>query len=222
MNINSTGGTAVGGESLYKKFKELNDKKPVVSVMNTIAASAAYMIALGTEKIYAYNGSIIGSIGVISQMPNVKEAAEKLGIDVKIIRSAEFKGRPSMFEENSEESFDVIKRMMMDFYGYFKSLVKTERNLSEQQIEEVADGRIFSSKYALEKNLIDAIGTEQDAINWIIKEHDLPEDIKVKDVKLYKPEPPFEKFINSLANTIGLDSLFSLEKNEKFQGLMLK
>ena len=97
VNINSPGGTAVGGESLYKKLKELGEKKPVVSVLNSVAASAAYLTAVGTDKIYAHEGTITGSIGVIMEIPNFKEAAEKLGVDFKYIKTSPLKGAPNLF-----------------------------------------------------------------------------------------------------------------------------
>jgi protease-4 len=134
LNINSPGGTAVGGESLYKAIKKINEKKPVVSVMNTVAASAAYMTALGTEKLYAYNGSIVGSIGVLSQIPNVKEAADSLGIKLKILRTSKYKAAPSAFEDNPPDTYKIIEETMEDFYGYFKNLVQTERNLNDNEL----------------------------------------------------------------------------------------
>lgn len=219
LNVNSPGGSAVGGETLYRILKDINSKKPIITVMGSMATSAGYMITLGTERIFAHHGTITGSIGVIMQIPNFKKAADNLGISFEHIKSSPLKGSPSPFEEKNKEAFKVIKSMMGDFYKYFKQIVKTERKLSKLDFNRTTDGRIFSAHKALEHNLIDAIGTEQDAKLWLTEKHPETKDLEVVDVKLYKPEPPFKKFLGSFLEKIGINNL--LPENFTYTGLLL-
>lgn len=218
MNVNSPGGSAVGGETLYKIIKDINEVKPVVTVMGSMATSAAYMITLGTERIYAHNGTITGSVGVIMQIPNFKEAADKLGIRFDHIKSSPLKGSPSPFEKKNDAAFAVIKDMMKDFYSYFKGLVKTERKLTKTDYNFVTDGKIFSGKQALERNLIDAIGTEKDAVSWLKEKKNIDKNLEVIDVKLYKPEPPLARFMGSFLDKTGINNL--LPENFAYTGLL--
>ena len=85
VNINSSGGTGVGGESLYREFRKIAEKKPIVASIGEIGASAAYMAAIGTDRIYAYDISLVGSIGVIIMNTEVSELAKKHGINLELI-----------------------------------------------------------------------------------------------------------------------------------------
>lgn len=218
MNVNSPGGTAVGGETLYKLLKEINEVKPVISVMGSMATSAGYMITLGTERIYAHNGTITGSVGVIMQIPNFKEAANSLGIEFYHIKSSPLKGSPSPFEEKNEAALKVIEQMMDDYYDFFKTLVREERQLSKTDFNYVVDGKVFSGKKALEYKLIDAIGTEAEAVSWLKEQHNLDEDMKIVDVELFKPEAPIRKFLGSFLEKIGINNL--LPEKITYTGLL--
>ncbi len=219
LNVNSPGGTAVGGETIYQILKDINKTKPIATVMGSMATSAGYMITLGTEQVFAHNGTITGSIGVIMQIPNFSEAADKLGIRFDHIKTSPLKGSPSPFEEKNEAAYKVIEDMMQDFYGYFKQLVKTERKLNEEDFKYVIDGKVLSGKAALERNLIDQIGTEKDALNWLIANGKLSKDIEVVDVDLFKPQTAYSKFLGSFLEKMGINNL--LPENFTYTGLLL-
>lgn len=219
MRINSPGGTAVGGEELYETLKSLSKKKPLVAVMDSLAASAAYLISLSAERSYAQNGTITGSIGVIMEIPNVKEAADKLGIKFDYIKTSPLKGSPTIFEPKNEQAFQVLDTMMRDFYHYFVKLVSEERKIPLDEAYKLADGRVFSGKAATENKLVDDIGGEKKAYDWLVQNKNLPNDIEVKEVKLYKPKKPFEEFLGSLSQNLGLKGL--VDKIFNFKGLML-
>jgi protease-4 len=218
MHINSPGGSAVGGESVYKALKNLNTKKPVVVVMNSLAASAAYMGSLGTSQIFAQNGTITGSIGVVMEIPNLKEVADKLGVKFEYIKTSPLKGSPSLFEPRNEEAIKSLDVMMQDFYQYFIEIVAKERNIPLNTAKKLADGRVFSGKAALDNKLVDAIGGEIEAKEWLVKNEGLDSKLEVYEVKLYKPKSKFEEFLGSLSENLGIESLTG--KIFNFKGLL--
>jgi protease-4 len=218
LHVNSPGGSAVGGESVYKALKELNTKKPVVVVMNSLAASAAYLVTLGTSQIFAQNGTITGSIGVIMEIPNLKKVADKIGVDYEYIKTSPLKGSPNLFEARNEDAIKVLDTMMQDFYQYFVEVVATERKIPFDVAKKLADGRVFSGKAALDNKLVDAIGGEQEAHNWLIKNESIDSKLKIEEVKLYKPKSKFEEFLGSLSENLGIESLTG--KIFNFKGLL--
>ncbi|MDX1949308.1 MAG: signal peptide peptidase SppA [Rickettsiales bacterium] len=209
LSVNSPGGTAVGGETLYKSIKKLNDKKPVVTIMNSVAASAGYLVTLGSERIFAHQGTITGSIGVIMEIPNVKEASDKLGVKFNYIRTSPLKASPSLFEEVNPEALKVYKDMMQDFFVYFKNVIVEERKLPASEVEKLADGRIFSGFSAKQKGLVDEIGGEDEAIEWLVKNKKISSKIEVEDVKLYRPEDKFEEFLEGAKSFLSIDGFLN-------------
>jgi protease-4 len=215
LNVNSPGGSAVGGETLYNAIKELNEKKPVVTVFNSIATSAAYMISLGSEHIIAHNGTITGSIGVIMEIPNFKKLSDKIGVDFKYVRTSPLKGAPTLFDEPNPEAFDVLEGMMDDFYKFFIKIVAEEREISENEAKLLADGRVFSGLQAKRSGLVDAIGGEKDALEWLFTKKKLDKSLKIREVKLYKPESPLDKILGAISESLSLESFFENYFSEK-------
>lgn len=219
LKINSPGGSGVGGEELYNALKQLNSKKPVVAVMDSLAASAAYLISLGCERTFAHNGTITGSIGVIMEVPNVKDMADKVGFRMDYVKTSPLKGAPDIFSAKDEQAFAVLKGMMDDFYKYFVNLVSVERNIPLETAFKLADGRVFSAKQALDNKLIDEIGGEKDAQAWLIKNKGVSKDLEIKEVKLNKPKAPFEEFLGSLSKNFSIKAL--TDKIFDLKGLLL-
>ena len=218
LHINSPGGSGVGGEELYKALVDLNAKKPVVAVMDSLAASAAYLISLGCGQVYAHNGTITGSIGVIMQVPNVKDMADKLGFKMDTVKTSPLKGEPDIFGNRNEAAMAVLKDMMDDFYKYFVNTVAARRKIPLDEAFKLADGRVFSAKQALEYKLIDGIGGEKEAREWLVQ-GGVKKNLKVKEVKLNKPKEPFEDFLGSLSENLGIKSL--TDKIFNLKGLLL-
>jgi len=204
LRVNSPGGTAVGGEELYKALARLNDVKPVVAIMDSLAASAGYMVTLGCERIFAHNGTITGSIGVIMQIPNLKELAEKLGVKINYVKTSPLKGSPDIFENASPEAMKILEVMMQDFYKYFVQTVSTERSIPPDTALKLADGRVYSGREAVNNKLVDDIGGEHEALDWLVKNQNIPADLKVMEVKLHKPKDPFAEFLGSLSENFSI------------------
>ncbi|MGH6760596.1 MAG: signal peptide peptidase SppA [Phyllobacterium sp.] len=167
LSIDSPGGTTAGGEAIYEATRRLAEKKPVVAQVGTLAASAGYMVASATDHIVARQSSIVGSIGVLFQYPDLSEMLGKLGVKVESIKSSPLKAEPNFFSPASEEAKAMIRRMILDSYDWFVGLVEERRPLDRAQVLALADGSIFTGRQALENKLIDAVGGEETAIEWL-------------------------------------------------------
>lgn len=181
--IDTPGGTAVGGETIYNAVKTLAEKKPVVSVMGSLATSAGYLIATAGERIFAHKGTITGSIGVILQSPNVTELAKKIGITMDTVKTGELKGTPSPFESLTPEGQKVMQSVVDSFHDVFIDIVAMEREMDKSEAIAISDGRVFTGLQALEKKLIDEIGGEKEAVKWLSKNKGIKESLAIKDVK---------------------------------------
>ena len=167
LHINSPGGTVGGSEAIYHTLKKVSEKIPIAVVMGDIATSGGYMISLAGSRIFCMKGTLTGSIGVITQNFEVTELAKKLGIGINIIKSSELKAAPSMFEKASTNVVKDMQGKVDSIAVMFADLVKKERKLSDDEIKLVANGAVIIGQDALKLKLIDEIGTEEDAINWL-------------------------------------------------------
>lgn len=167
LSIDSPGGTTAGGEAIFDAVRRLATEKPVVAQVGTLAASAGYMIASASDHIVARKSSIVGSIGVLVQFPNFTGLMEKLGIQLDEIKSSPLKAEPSPFNPTTEPERAMIRSMILDSYDWFVGLVQQRRPLTREQVLAVADGSVFTGRQALEKKLVDSLGGEQEAIDWL-------------------------------------------------------
>jgi protease-4 len=158
VTISSPGGTTYGGEVLFKAIRKVADKKPVVSDVRTLAASAGYMIAIAGDTIVAGESSITGSIGVLFQYPQAKELMDKIGVSLETIKSSPLKAEPSPFQPASEEAKTMIRSMVMDSYDWFVDLIVERRKLARTEVLRLADGSIFTGRQALAAKLVDTLG----------------------------------------------------------------
>ena len=204
VQIDSPGGTTVGGEELYLNLRKVAEKKPVVSMMRTLAASAGYMAAIGGDHVLAREGTITGSIGVIMQSVEISELAKNLGIAPVTITSGAYKDAPSMFRPISEDEEAVVSAVVMDAYRYFRNLVKTRRNFTDEQIASVADGRVFTGSQALKKGLVDALGGEAEARAWLEDTKQIGKDFEIIEIK---PEREFDSLFSNMKQMLGVEDL---------------
>lgn len=158
VRLESPGGTSYGGETLYRAVRRVAAEKPTVAEVRTLAASAAYMVACGTDYIVAGDTSLVGSIGVIFQYAQVSALLDKIGVSVEEIKSAPLKAEPSPFHEASDEAKAMIRSMINDSYGWFVDLVAERRGLSHSDTLTLADGSIFTGRQAQRNGLVDEIG----------------------------------------------------------------
>ena len=191
LRVDSPGGTAVGGEAIYGAVRELAAKKPVAASVGTLAASAGYMVAAGADHVVARNTSIVGSIGVIVQVPQVAGLLDKIGVEVREFKSAPLKAEPSPFNETTPTEAAMIRRMVDSSYGWFVDLVTERRPLSRTDVLRVADGSVFTGMQAKELQLVDALGGEETAQAWLTTERGLDAGLDIRDWKVQRGNVPF-------------------------------
>jgi protease-4 len=184
VHINSPGGTTAGSEQLYDSLMRLKAKKPVVVVVEGLAASGGYITAIAADHIVAQQSSLVGSIGVLFQFPNFTELMKTVGVKVEEIKSSPLKAAPNGFEPTSPEARAAIDALVKDSYSWFRSLVKERRGMDDAQIEKVADGRVFTGRQAVELKLIDALGDEKAAVAWLEANKNVKKGLPVRDYKL--------------------------------------
>ncbi|OYR19952.1 signal peptide peptidase SppA [Brucella thiophenivorans] len=165
--LDSPGGTTVGGESIYEAVRKIAEKKPVVTQVGTLAASAGYMIASASDHIVARQTSIVGSIGVLFQYPDLSKLLDTIGVKVETIKSSPLKAEPNYFSPASEEAKAMIRSMIMDSYDWFVGIVQERRSFTHEQALALANGAVFTGRQALEKKLIDGLGGEEEAVAWL-------------------------------------------------------
>ncbi len=205
LHIDSPGGTVFGGETVYHSLREIAEKKPVVTVMGTLATSGGYMAALATDYIFAREGSITGSIGVVLQTTDITGLLGKLGISAEANKSGELKAIPSPFEPLSERGRKVTQEVVMDMYDMFVDLVAERRKLPRAEALVLADGRIYTGRQAVANKLIDRIGGENEAREWLETQRDIPKSLPLRDVKVERKE---DKWFDIIRRLVG-KTLFS-------------
>ena len=183
VEINSPGGTVTGSEILFDALRDLSAKKPTVAVVSGLAASGGYIAAMGTDHIVAQQTSLVGSIGVLFQFPNVVGLLEKLGVNMETLKSAPLKASPSPFERTTPEAEAALRSLITSSFDWFKGLVSSRRGITGQDLATVSDGRVFTGSQALGLKLIDEVGNKKQAIAWLEREKGVPKDLPVRDWK---------------------------------------
>lgn len=179
LSISSPGGTTVGGEAVYEAVRKISKKKPVVTSVGTLAASAGYMVAAGSDYIVARRSSMVGSIGVILQYPDTSALLEKLGVKVNAIKSTPLKAEPSPFHPTTPEAREMMNKVIQDSYRWFVNLVSERRKLDATKMKTLADGSVFTGSQGLANGLVDAIGDEETAKQWLVDKKSIKANLKV-------------------------------------------
>ena len=209
LAIDSPGGTTAGGEAIYEAVRKIAETKPVVAQVGTLAASAGYMIASASDHIVARQSSIVGSIGVIVQYPNVTELLKNIGVTVEDIKSAPLKAEPSPFNPTNEEERAMMERMVRDSFNWFVDLVTERRPLERGEVLALADGSVFTGRQGLKNKLVDELGGEKEAIAWL-ESKDIDKDLEV--IEWRKPEQVDLLSLQSIAG-LAAARLFGLQGN---------
>lgn len=211
LTIESPGGTTAGSELLFDELRRLAAKKPVVAVVGTMAASGAYIAALGADRIFAKGNSIVGSIGVLIEFPNFSGLLDKIGVKLEAIKSSPLKATPNPMEPTSEATRAAMAALVADSFDWFKSLVKDRRHLSDDELAQVDDGRVFTGRQGVPLKLVDALGGEREAIAWLEQEKGVAKALPVRD---WRPQKTFGLGLlgsaASVADGIGLTGLAAL------------
>ena len=179
ISVDSPGGTTVSAEEIFLKIRSISSNKPIVVVMKNIATSGAYLFSVGADRIFARENTITGSVGVLLQWARIDQGLEKLGIEMKEVKSGKLKAEPDLFGESDEEAMALTQKIVDETYRWFLNLVKERRNVEEYAISQISDGRIFTGRQALELNLIDEIGGNREAKFWLIENREINTDLEI-------------------------------------------
>ena len=216
VRINSPGGTVVGGEALYHSLRNVAAKKPVIAVMGSTATSAGYMTALGADHIVARPGSVTGSIGVLLQTADVTGLLEKLGIKPETIKSRPLKAQPNPLEPLSDEAREATRAVVLDMFEMFVAMVEERRQMTHEKVLKLSDGRIFTGRQALANGLVDTLGGEPKARQWLAETHKISESLPVRNVEVKHEDSIWRDFIGGIfgktlfPERLRLDGLISL------------
>jgi protease IV len=204
VHINSPGGTTAGSEALFLQLRRAAEKKPVVATIGTLGASGGYIVALAADRVYARESSLTGSIGVLMQTAEFSGLLEKLGVTAEILSTGKLKGEPSMVKPLSPEGRAAFAELIQDSHRWFVGLVKSRRDLPQEEAERLADGRVFTGRQAVAVKLVDALGGEREARQWLAAERGISADLPVSDVKIEKEDEPWwRSAVSAAADALG-------------------
>ncbi|WP_428564093.1 MAG: signal peptide peptidase SppA [Solidesulfovibrio sp. DCME] len=181
LRINSPGGAFGPSQEIYMAVKKLEARKPVIASFSAVAASGGYYAACPAERIFSNPGTITGSIGVMTQLANVADLMQKLGVSFESLTTGKLKDAGSPFRPLSAEQRAYLENLIKDLNKQFSGDVAKERKLTPDAIAAIADGRAMTGARAMELGLVDELGGQEDAVDYLKKLVDL-----TGDVPLYK------------------------------------
>ena len=209
--VDSPGGTVVGGENLYQALRAFAAKKPLVTVMGGLATSAGYMIAVPANRIFAREGTITGSIGVLFQTAEISDLLGKIGVNVEAIKSAPLKAEPSPFSKMTPEVRRATQTLVNDMFDMFVDMVADNRKLSREQVRALADGRVFTGRMAVRNGLIDAIGGEKEAIAWLAENKGIDASLPVRSLRIHRAGNDWLDEVSSMARKMVFSERLKLD-----------
>jgi protease-4 len=180
--VDSPGGSVAGGQALHDAIARVAEKKPVVVVMGGTAASAGYMIAVPAARIFAQESTLTGSIGVLLETGDISGLLKSIGVSADPIVSGPLKDQPSFVKPLSSEGRQMLQGLVTDMYDQFVDMVAQGRHMDARRVRELADGRPYTGRQAMKLGLVDAIGGEQDARQWLAQEKGISSNLPVEDV----------------------------------------
>jgi len=223
FSINSPGGAVYETREVYDRMMEVRQEVdiPVYASMGSMAASGGYYMAMVADENYASPETITGSIGVIMSSYNMEGLLDNLGIEANVIKSGEMKDLLSSSREMTPEEKDVLQTYVDESFNSFVEAVAAGRDMPEEEVRTLADGRIYSGQQAVENNLVDQLGYEKDALQDLRATHNL-ENAEV--FQLSRGSMPFNSFLQPFLgffdDQLNVESVSSVvEEIEELQGV---
>ncbi len=204
LRVDSPGGGVGPSQEIYEELKRLAAEKPLIVSMGSVAASGGYYIAVAAQRIFANPGTITGSIGVIMSFPDYQELMGKVGVKTEVVKSGRFKDVGSSTRDFTVEDRALLQGLIDDVHLQFIEAVSAGRNIPVEQLIPLVDGRIFTGRQALEKGLIDELGSLPDAVRYAAQLVGAGDDPEL----LYPDEQPaglWERYLNSAVTRLGFD-----------------
>lgn len=188
LRVNSPGGSGLASELIHREIELTQKVKPVYTSMGNVAASGGYYIACNSKRIFADKETLTGSIGVFGLIPNIKALADKWGINGEQVQTHPNALTYSFFEETPEKTKEVISEGIELFYQKFVQRVADGRKLTWNQVDSLAQGRVWTGADALKNGLIDQIGDLNNTIEYVAGENKLPKDYIVLSYPIIEME----------------------------------
>jgi protease-4 len=179
LRIESPGGGTAASQEIYREVQRTVSQKPVVASMGNVAASGGYYVALAANKIVANPATLTGSIGVIMEFSNIKDLLHKIGISREVVKSGAFKDIGSPVRAMKPEERRLLETLIKNVQQQFVAVVIKGRRLSREQVEKIADGRIFTGQQAKDLGLVDELGSFEDAVELTKKMVHLTGEVKL-------------------------------------------
>lgn len=204
LRVDSPGGGVGPSQEIYSEVARITQAKPIIVSMGSVAASGGYYVAAPANKIYANPGTITGSIGVIMEFTNVLDLMDKIGLKKRVVKSGTHKDIGSSVREMTAEEQALLQGLIDDVHSQFVAAVSEGRNLAEEDVRQLADGRIFTGKQALQLGLIDELGGLRAAISEAARQGGI-----IGEPNIVYPEEPSVSLIDYFVGT-------TLSKVEQF------
>ncbi|NOR46183.1 MAG: signal peptide peptidase SppA [Candidatus Delongbacteria bacterium] len=185
FRVDSGGGSGLASDIILNELRlaQTEDKKPVIVSMGSMAASGGYWISCYADKIFADNTTLTGSIGVFGMIPSFEELATKIGVTTQKIKKNKFAAN-SMFKDMTSDETKFVQQLVDDFYDGFIKKVADARNMSVEDVDKIAEGRIWGAEDAKKIGIIDEIGSLNDAIAYAAETVGI-KDIDILDLSIY-------------------------------------
>jgi protease-4 len=187
LRIDSPGGAVGASQEIYEEVKKVDSEKPVIVSMGDVAASGGYYIACGGRKIFANLGTITGSIGVKMEHVNIKELLSWVKVEHQTLKSGKLKDVGAYDRDMTDEERKLLQDLLAHIHAQFKRAVALERKLSEEEIEKIADGRVYTGEQAKSLGLIDEIGGLTVAVGEAARSVGIAGEPEVKEIGDYEP-----------------------------------
>lgn len=202
LRVNSPGGAFGPSQEMYMAVKKLRAVKPVVASFSAVAASGGYYAACPAGRIFANPGTITGSIGVMTQFANVRDLLQKLGIDFESLTTGKLKDAGSPFKPLTDDQRAYLRGLIDDLNKQFSGDVAKQRKLAKDAIAAIADGRAMTGARAMELGLVDELGGQEEAVDYLKKETGL-----TGDVPLLKGPKKKTSLLEKLSSSLSLPDL---------------
>ncbi len=187
VRLDSPGGAVGPSQEIYGELLRVRKTKPVVASFGSVAASGAYYIACGADRIFTSPGTLTGSIGVILESAYMEELMRFLKIEPRMYKAGEHKDMLNPFRRATEKEEELVRDMLNDVHDQFVTAVSESRGIAKENLAELTDGRILTGRQALNAKLVDELGNFRDAVDYLAKAHGLGDDPKL----IYPPKETF-------------------------------
>ncbi|MCC7030751.1 MAG: signal peptide peptidase SppA [Chitinophagaceae bacterium] len=214
LRVNSPGGSALASEIIYHELMQLKKKKPIVVSMGNYAASGGYYISCAADSIFADENTLTGSIGVVGVMMNIGDMLKnKLGVTTDVVKTGTYADFPNAMRPMTDAERTWIQSYLDTTYNQFKSRVAMARRMSMEQVEELAQGHVYSGKLAKDLNLVDGFGNVKRALASAEAKAGLK---KYEIVEYPKPADKLEEMINSFSGNKKEDAILKKVLGEEY------